>query len=146
MSEEYLINQREQALDLYQNNFTHIIKIDDVVLIQNPIKTRFYWSLRWDINVISEDDNYIRSVQIKKSDDNIQLHTLKYIIPLEFFITYFHQTTIPATELSDDEEIIQIFFILKVEKPMIPFLIYLEKLNKCLLKKNDYLFIESKSW
>lgn len=66
--EEYLLGLRELTHDLYQSNFNNVIKVDNVVLIKNPIKSCPYWSLGRVIKVTPGDNTCIRSVLIKKSD------------------------------------------------------------------------------
>lgn len=78
--EEYLLGLRELTHDLYQYNFNNVIKVDNVVLIKNPIKSHPYWSLGKVIKVTPGDNTCIRLVLIKKSDSTTQEHSLKLSI------------------------------------------------------------------
>lgn len=95
LHEEYLLSLREQSHVLYQIDFKNIIKIDDLVLIKNLAKAKPYWSLGRVVNVIPGNDYCIRSTNVKKPNDNIQLHSIKHLYPLELSIPHFHQTNTP---------------------------------------------------
>ena len=66
--EEYLLSLREICKDLYETNYLENIKIDDVVLIKDPIKPRPHWQFGGVVELFHGEDNKIRSVKVKKGD------------------------------------------------------------------------------
>ena len=52
------VGLRELTHDLYQSDFTNVIRVDDVVLIKNPAKSHSYWSLGRVIRITLKDDIY----------------------------------------------------------------------------------------
>ena len=70
---EYL---REQSKDLFQVDYNNLIKVDDVVVVKNPLKSRPYWSFVgwWVMEVTPGDDDLVRSVKIRKPDRKVRRH------------------------------------------------------------------------
>ncbi len=87
-TEEYLLALREQFKDLHEVNWHNKIKINDVVLIQLPNKSRPFWLLGRVVELIAGYDNKIRSAKIKRADGQVQIHSLKHLYPLELSTTH----------------------------------------------------------
>ena len=69
--QNYLLSLREQCKDLHEVNFNKQIKVDDVVLVKNPAKSRPFWLLGRVLELIVGDDKNIRSVKVKRGDRSI---------------------------------------------------------------------------
>ena len=74
--EEYLLDFRENCKDLQETNYLEKIKMDDVVLIKNPVKTRLYRQLGRVTELFHEEDNKIFSVNVKRVDGLTQKHSI----------------------------------------------------------------------
>ena len=79
----YLLSLRERNNDLLQPDFKNKIKLDDVVLIRNPTKTRPFWSLGRVIRVFPGHDGLIRSAMIQRGDKTTRQYSIKHLYPLE---------------------------------------------------------------
>ena len=111
---EYLLSPREQSKDLYKSSFQNIIKVDDVVLVRNPVKPRLYWYLGRVLEFLKGDDDCVRFVTVRRSDEGMPNHSLKHLYSLELSLTQFHQAgnplggTAEATVVSTDQHLDQV--------------------------------------
>ena len=64
--DEYLLSLQERCKNFYQCDFENKSKLDDIVLIKNPSKTRPYWPLGRDLNLNIGGDGNVRSVKLKR--------------------------------------------------------------------------------
>ena len=94
------MNLREQCKDLFRVDYNNVIKVVDIVVVENPMKSRPYWSLGRVMEVTSGGDNLVRSAKIKKPDWKMQEHSIKQLYPLELSITHSPQLVIPFDENS----------------------------------------------
>ena len=86
--ETYLLSLREQCRDLHEVDYVNHIKLQDVVLVKNPAKSRPYWLLGRVVELIYGDDGKVRSAKIKRGDGAIQTHALCHLYPLELTLTH----------------------------------------------------------
>lgn len=98
--EEYLLSIREQSRDLFQVEYHNVIRVGDVVVVKNPIKSRPYWSLGRVMEVTPGDDALVRSAKIRRPDGREQEYSIKHLYPLELSITHSHQAENPPEEAS----------------------------------------------
>ena len=63
---EYLLSLREQSKNLFQVDYNNVIKVGDVVVVKNPMKSRPYWSSGKVMEVTPGDDGIVRSTNIRK--------------------------------------------------------------------------------
>lgn len=80
---EYLFSLRENYKNLHQADFENKIKIGDVVIIKLPNKSRPFWPLAMVTELINGTDGKVRSVKVRKSDNTLNVHSLKHLYPLE---------------------------------------------------------------
>ena len=80
---EYLLNLREQSKDILQVNYNNVIKVGDVIVVKNPMKSRPYWSLVRIMEVTPDDDDLVRSAKIWKPAEKLQEHSIKHLYLLE---------------------------------------------------------------
>ncbi len=66
-----------EVVDLFLRK-PFVIKVGDVVVIKNPMKSRPYWSLG---RVTPGDDDLVRSAKIRKPERKVQEHSLKHLYP-----------------------------------------------------------------
>ena len=79
---DFFHNSESDMAPQLLKDFENCIKIDDIVLIKNNIQTRPFWHLGRVVRLIVGSDDKIRSAEIKIGD-NIVLHSLKHLYPLE---------------------------------------------------------------
>ena len=79
----YLLNMQEKAKDLYQPNFQNNVKVNQIVMIKNPLKTRPFWTLGRIVELFHGADNIVRSVMVYRSDKTLQKYSIKHLYPLE---------------------------------------------------------------
>ena len=96
---DYLLSLSEQSKDLFQVDYNNVIKVGDVVVLKNPMKSRSYWSLGRVMEVTPGDDNQVRSAKITKRDGKVQKHSIKHLYPLELSINHSHQAVIPPMKI-----------------------------------------------
>jgi hypothetical protein len=103
--QSYLLGLRQQYKDLHDSNWTNKIKVDDVVLVQLPNKSRPYWVLGRVLSLIEGSDEKVRSANIKRGDGHTQLHSLKHLYPLELATTHSYQPTANVDTNDDLKEV-----------------------------------------
>jgi len=86
--EEYLLNLREQSNNLFEVNWENKIKVNDIVLIKNPVKPRPFWLLGKVEELIIGYDNKIRAVKVKQGNNQTNFHSLKNLYPLELSLSH----------------------------------------------------------
>ena len=96
--DSYLLSLREQCKALHEVNYVNKIKVDDVVLVKIPNKSRPFWPLGRVIELVEGDDGKVRSVRLKRGDGAIQHHSIKHLYPLELTLTHAYQPQIPVDE------------------------------------------------
>ena len=96
--EDYLISLRESSRDLHQLEYVNKIKINDVVLIKNPAKTRPYWLLGRVTELICGEDGKVRIVKLKRGDGENVTHSIKHLYPMELSVTHDCQPVHPVQE------------------------------------------------
>ena len=85
-------------MDLHETNYSEKIKIDDTVLIKNPVKPRPYWQLGRVVELFHGEDNKIRSVNGKRGDGLIQKHLIKHLYSLELTLTHDYHLLSPEPD------------------------------------------------
>ena len=70
---EYLLSLRETCRDIYETDFSNKIKVDQVILVKNPLKPRPFWQLGRVIELYPGSDNNTRSVKIKLGNNKFIL-------------------------------------------------------------------------
>ena len=71
-----------------------------MVVVKNPTKSRPYWSFGGVMEVISGDDDLVRSAKIRKPDGKAQEDSIKLLYPLELLsITHSHLAVIPPMKI-----------------------------------------------
>ena len=95
--EDYLLSLNCLYKDLHEAKFVNRIKIDDIVLIKPPAKSRQHWSLGLVIEVIPGPNGKIRSAKLLSGDANnengerkLKSHSLNHLYPLELNVTHNH--------------------------------------------------------
>ena len=88
----YLISLREHSKNLYQNDWTNRIKVNDIVLIKQPNKPRPFWLLGKVLEIVMGFDSKIRSVKLKQGNGQIAHHSICHLFPLELSITHSGNT------------------------------------------------------
>lgn len=77
-----------------------MIKLNDVILIKNPAKSRPYRQLGRVIELFPGDDNKIRSFWVKRGDRLTQTHSIQHLHPLEFSLTHgYHPFSLEREEI-----------------------------------------------
>ena len=116
--EEYLLSMRGLYKDLHETPFTNKIKVNDIVLIKNPAKSRQHWHLGRVLQTYPGSDGKVRSVKLLRGDANyekgarrIELHSLRHLYPIELSITHSHVPLLTNEELVSLNE-------LRVEKDL----------------------------
>ena len=111
--ESYLLSLRSLYKNLHETEFVNKIKVNDLVVIKNPVKARQHWRLGRVIELISGSDNKVRAVKLLRGDAKyrqgvrkLELHSIKNLYPLELSITHNHV---------DDSEVDQNLLNLEVE-------------------------------
>lgn len=85
--EEYLISLRESGRDLYQDDWSNKISINDIVLIYSPIKPRPLWQIGRVSELILGSDNKTRSVKVVRPDHSEGVYSINLLYPLELSIS-----------------------------------------------------------
>ena len=95
--ESYLLSLRSLYKNLHETEFVNKIKVNDLVLIKNPVKARQHWRLGRVIQLIYGSDNKVRTVKLLRGDAKyrqgvrkLELHSIKNLYPLELSITHNH--------------------------------------------------------
>ena len=96
--ESYLLSLRSLYENLHETEFVNKIKVNDLVLIKNPVKARQHWRLGRVIELIYGSDNKVRTVKLLRGDAKyrqqsvrkLELHSIKNLYPLELSITHNH--------------------------------------------------------
>ena len=86
--EDYLLSLRETCRNIHQLDFCNKVKLNDIVLIKNPLKPKPYWSLGRIIELFPGSDNNIRSVKLALGNRSEVIHSLKNLYPLELSLTH----------------------------------------------------------
>ena len=104
--ERYLLGLREYSRDLYETDWNNMIKVDDVVIIKAPAKSRPYYKLGRVIELIYGTDYKVRVVKLKRADGSEVLVPISLLYPLELSITHpGNKTTLEKTpELEQEAE------------------------------------------
>ena len=84
--EEYLTSLRERDYNLYQDNWTNVIKKGDVVHIKSPNLTRSYWVMGIVEDLLPGRDGKVRSAKIKKPSGSCDIHSILHLYPLELSV------------------------------------------------------------
>ena len=79
----YLLALRERNAEAHQGTFLQSIKVDDVVVIKHPAKTKPFWQLARIVKVHPGSDGLIRSVTLRRTDGDEVLMSIKHLFPLE---------------------------------------------------------------
>ena len=66
--DDYLLSLRSLYKNLHETEFENKIKVNDLVLIKNPVKARQHWCLGRVIQLIHGSDNKVRSVKLLRGD------------------------------------------------------------------------------
>ena len=110
--EEYLLGMRGLFKDLHETPFVNKVKVNDIVLIKNPAKSRQHWHLGRVLQVYPGSDGQIRSVKLLRGDANyergarrIELHSLKHLYPIELSITHPYVPLLSSEELASFNEL-----------------------------------------
>jgi len=85
--DEYLLSLRESCADLYQNEWTNVIKCDDVVLFETPNKPRFQWQMGRVLKLLPGPDGVVRCVRLLRPDRTEGVHSIKHLYPLEIRVS-----------------------------------------------------------
>ena len=96
--ESYLLSLRSLYKNLHETEFVNKIKVNDLVLIKNPVKARQHWRLGRVIELVYGSDNKVRTVKLLRGDAKyrqqsvrkLELHSIKNLYPLELSITHNH--------------------------------------------------------
>ena len=86
--ESYLLSLREHSKYLHETDWENKVKVNDIVLIKLPNKSRPFWQMGRIIELIVGYDNKVRSVRLKRGDGQICHHSLKHLYPLELSLTH----------------------------------------------------------
>lgn len=78
-----------------------MIKVDYVVLVKNPAKSRPYWYLGRVLELLEGDDDHVRSVKLRRSDGGRHNHSLKQLYTLELSLTHSHQADNPLDKTDE---------------------------------------------
>ena len=84
-------------------NFSNKIKLDDLILIKNPLKPRPYWQLGRVVELFPGNDNKIRSVWVKRCDGMTQTYSIKHLYPWELSLTHDYQPLTPELEETEKD-------------------------------------------
>ena len=95
----YLLSLREYSRDLHQSEWENRIKIDDIVLIRDPVKPRPFWNLGRVVRLFPSTDGIIRSALIKRSATQTAHHSIKNLYPMELSISHSGNSTQKNSEL-----------------------------------------------
>ena len=85
--EEYLTSLREAGRDLYQADWENIIKVGDLVLVQNPVKPRSHWSLGRVKELLPGSDGKVRTVKLIRPDKSEAIYSINMLYPMELSVT-----------------------------------------------------------
>lgn len=96
--ESYLLSLRSLYKNLHETDFVNKIRVNDLVLIKNPVKARQHWRLGRVIELVYGSDNKVRTVKLLRGDAKyrqqsvrkLELHSIKNLYPLELSITHNH--------------------------------------------------------
>ena len=86
--QEYLLSLNEQCKDIYETEFVNKIKVDDVVLIKVPNKSRPHWVLGRVIELYPGEDGKVRFVKVIRGHDHVQTQAISNLYPLELTLTH----------------------------------------------------------
>ena len=100
----YLLSMREKTRDQRQPDFANKIKVNDIVLIKNPIKSRPFWSLGRVVQLYPGHDSIVRSVQVQRGDQVKQNYALKHLYPLEIGAETRDNTDIDSVDEADSTD------------------------------------------
>ena len=78
-------------LNIHQTEFNNRVKLNYVVLVKDPAKSRPFWCLGRVVELFPGDDNNVRSARIRKGDGTCLVNSIKHLYPLELSITHSHQ-------------------------------------------------------
>ena len=78
----------EQCKDIYETEFVNKIKVDDVVLIKVPNKSRPHWVLGRVIELYPGEDGKVRFVKVTRGHDHVQTQAISNLYPLELTLTH----------------------------------------------------------
>ena len=62
----------------------------EIVLVKSPSKKIQHWLLGRVLELIPSSDNKIRSARVKRGDEQVQVHSLKHLYPMELSLTHLH--------------------------------------------------------
>ena len=86
--QEYLPSLNEQYKDIYETEFVNKIKVDDVVLIKVPNKSRPHWVLGRVIELFPGKDGKVRFIRVTRGHDHVQTQAISNLYPLELTLTH----------------------------------------------------------
>ena len=81
--EDYLLALREICTADFKDGWSNQVKLNDIVMINTPGKSRPFWSLGRVVELIPSSDNKTRFVKVKKSDRSESVYAIKHLYPLE---------------------------------------------------------------
>ena len=81
--EDYLLSLRESSRNLYEESWSEVIKVGDVVLIYSPVKARIHWHLGRVIQLVTGDDGKTRMVKVWRDKNTQEIHAINHLYPLE---------------------------------------------------------------
>ena len=83
----YLLSLRERQNNEFQVNFKNKIKLNEIVLIRNPMKARPFWTLGKVIQLFPGYDGLIRAVLVQRGDGVKTKYSIKHLYPLELHVS-----------------------------------------------------------
>ena len=88
--ENYLLRQRQQGWNIYQNKWENRIKVGDRVLVKFMNKFRLLWMLCKILENIIGFDNKIRAVKLKQGNGAIEHYSISNLYPMEISSSQNH--------------------------------------------------------
>ena len=102
---EILDQLKRKMQGLSWNQLFEEDKIDDVVLIKNPIKPRPYWQLGRVVKLFHGEDNKIHSINVKGGNGLTQNHLIKHLYPLELTLTHDYHLSPESDNLNSIKQL-----------------------------------------
>ena len=80
---DYLLSLRESGRELHQVEWDNLIKLGDIVLIEVPNKSRPFWPMGKVTELLTGDDERIRTVKLIRGDRTEGIYSISLLYPLE---------------------------------------------------------------
>ena len=85
--DQYLISLRENAKDLYQENWCNKVSVGDVVLVTSSNKPRHQWQMGRVTELLPGKEGIVRAVRVMRPAHNEGIYSINLLYPFELSLT-----------------------------------------------------------